>query len=1107
MTRILGVDAKRAALVALSLVSALACGGAIGCGSSSTSSSNDSGVESGSEGGKEGGPADTGPDVPTKACAEPTFAPKAGSFATAQSVTISTTTKGATIFYTTDGTNPNANSTVYSASLAIAQTTTIRALCSAPDFADSTVASATYTITIPPGTVSPPVANPAAGTFSNDFHLSLTTVTAGATICFTLDGSTPTCTAGVCQGTSQTYNAQTQVAIDGTVTDPDTGIVKVNALACKAGGKDGVTPESDYTLQVATPTLQGPSPGALVYNAAANTPNATAGTATNGATGLFTATASIGTGVSCTNGTPIGMGVPPGTLPSPFPIPEANGDQTYWLIGCKPGYAASKVLTAAYTVTLNNPTFNLLGGATVYDNVVSVKVDDSLNSGAGGTGAALEYTCVTTDTSAPTCAAAAKCGGTGQKLTNATAVVFSATSNPVNVNGASLNAIACAANFTSSGVGPSGAYDLKLDPIKFSPVGGTPIPTAGATPNMLAVTISQTPETVAGFPYAYICSSVDGTTPTCACPATGGHLTKTTTPVGAVSVTVTLTAPAAGTLLPPVAAIGCLSTPPDAAGDVFAQSDTPPASADYQSATITATPTILPTVATQNNVTPVTFQNNDTTATTYFCYATSTTSTAPAVPTCGATGVLCGAGDTAAGVVAGAGAVLPGTASLDGPSITTTATIVTAVACDAAHVKSPSGPATNAPITYDLLVGTPTISPNGGPINLGANVTFSTVTAGTTFHYTTNGSTPTCASGTSIPATGASPGPYTANYTITGAETGGVIKVIGCEANYTSSANVASTAFTYTVAAPTFKYGTGTYDDTLADTITVSPAITGTWLCIGTGASCGATAGSCGGLGVSPTVTTFAAGAPPTTSPSASAPHAVTVSGTTLNAVACAVQNSTATAVVVQSAATVAVYTLDVSGLTFTPTAPGPGTDTSVTISLTPTTMAPDGTVGPPIANGATTNAYICASATAQSIPPQPAVCATLVSTLPAGWTCNTGNSAPIAPPPSGLHRRRKVHVLHGVRLQGRPRLQHHGRTADVPVHALLAHHRHDRLRRRLQRDNGAAPRLDRRITLVRQLGFRVPVRCKPDPCQSRRRPLLCVPLLHRWNGSRYVDD
>ena len=80
--------------------------------------------------------------------AKPTFSPAGGTFIAAQSVTISCTTAGATIYYTTDGTDPSStNGTVYSAPISVSTTTTIKAIAIKEGLPNSAIATATYTIT------------------------------------------------------------------------------------------------------------------------------------------------------------------------------------------------------------------------------------------------------------------------------------------------------------------------------------------------------------------------------------------------------------------------------------------------------------------------------------------------------------------------------------------------------------------------------------------------------------------------------------------------------------------------------------------------------------------------------------------------------------------------------------------------------------------------------------------------------------------------------------------------------------------------------------------------------------------------------------------------
>ena len=76
--------------------------------------------------------------------ATPTFTPATGTYTSAQSVTISDTTAGATIYYTTDGSTPTTSSTVYSGAIPVSATETVNATAIAPGFSPSSVGTAAY---------------------------------------------------------------------------------------------------------------------------------------------------------------------------------------------------------------------------------------------------------------------------------------------------------------------------------------------------------------------------------------------------------------------------------------------------------------------------------------------------------------------------------------------------------------------------------------------------------------------------------------------------------------------------------------------------------------------------------------------------------------------------------------------------------------------------------------------------------------------------------------------------------------------------------------------------------------------------------------------------
>jgi alpha-tubulin suppressor-like RCC1 family protein len=115
----------------------------------------------------------------------PTFSPPGGTFVTSVEVTL-TAQAGATIHYTTDGNDPTAQSPVYSGPLTFDVTTTLKAKAIQSGWTDSPTATDTYTIQVATPTLSPP-----GGTFTGPVDVTLTTVTPGATIHYTLDESDP----------------------------------------------------------------------------------------------------------------------------------------------------------------------------------------------------------------------------------------------------------------------------------------------------------------------------------------------------------------------------------------------------------------------------------------------------------------------------------------------------------------------------------------------------------------------------------------------------------------------------------------------------------------------------------------------------------------------------------------------------------------------------------------------------------------------------------------------------------------------------------------------------------------------------------------------------
>jgi hypothetical protein len=84
----------------------------------------------------------------------PVLSLSSGTYTSAQTVAITTNTPSATIYYTTDGSQPTTSSAVYAGPITVSSSETINAITVAPGFATSSVGTASYTISTPSGTSS-----------------------------------------------------------------------------------------------------------------------------------------------------------------------------------------------------------------------------------------------------------------------------------------------------------------------------------------------------------------------------------------------------------------------------------------------------------------------------------------------------------------------------------------------------------------------------------------------------------------------------------------------------------------------------------------------------------------------------------------------------------------------------------------------------------------------------------------------------------------------------------------------------------------------------------------------------------------------------------------
>jgi len=180
----------------------------------------------------------------------PSCAPGTGTYTSAQTVTCTNPNTGTTVAcYTLNGTTPATNGagtacttgTKYTTTITVSASETLIIIAGTSTLTDSPTVTYVYTID-----VATPTFNPPAGTYPLPQNVAISTATAGAAICYTTDGSTPTATTpGTCShGT--TYSAP--IPVSTTVT--------IQAIGTLSGDTNSSVASGTYTITPAAPSAK-----------------------------------------------------------------------------------------------------------------------------------------------------------------------------------------------------------------------------------------------------------------------------------------------------------------------------------------------------------------------------------------------------------------------------------------------------------------------------------------------------------------------------------------------------------------------------------------------------------------------------------------------------------------------------------------------------------------------------------------------------------------------------------------------------------------------------------------------------------------------------------
>jgi hypothetical protein len=411
--------------------------------------------------------------------ATPALSPAGGTYTSAQSVTIGTTTPSATIYYTTNGSTPTTSSAVYTGSITVSSTETIKAIAVASGSSTSAAGSATYTINLPAAT---PTFSPAGGTYASAQSVTIGTTTPSATIYYTTNGSTPTTSSAVYTGSITVSSTET-----------------IEAIAVASGSSTSAAGSATYTINLPTATLtplptQTPifSPVGGTYTSA----QTVRVSASRGATIYYTTNGSTPTTASAVYNRQIAV----------------SSTETINAVAVASGYSTSAVASASYTISLlaaATPNFSPAGGT--YASAQTVKLSASHWS-------TIYYT---TNGSTPTTSSAVYTGSITVSSTETLKAVAV-------TSGYSTSAVA-SASFTIGQLATSPNFSVDVSPASLAVVAGT----SGTTTVLVTPQngfAAETSLTCAGLPSWASCTFSPSTVTPSGSTASS-TLTITTTPM------------------------------------------------------------------------------------------------------------------------------------------------------------------------------------------------------------------------------------------------------------------------------------------------------------------------------------------------------------------------------------------------------------------------------------------------------------------------------------------------------------------------------------------------------------------------------------------------